>query len=148
MKMKKPAIFIFAILFLLISSFIKVEKRAARPSAAPQSPAPEIEARSALAKDLVSHEILLKKNEKEPLPLASIAKIISALVILDENMADEEVAVSRDAIEAPEPSSLRVREHFKIGDLLAMVIVESSNDAISALVEHTIQKENKNRKTL
>lgn len=141
--MKKPTIFISVLLFLLISFFVRVEKKTAWPGVLP--PSPEIEAKAALAKDLVSHEVLFKKNEKEALALASLAKIISALLVLDKNKLDEEVVISQDAVLAPEPSSLKVGEHFKVGDLLAMVMVESSNDAISALVEHTIQKESKDR---
>ncbi|OGF61740.1 hypothetical protein A2926_02745 [Candidatus Giovannonibacteria bacterium RIFCSPLOWO2_01_FULL_44_40] len=96
---------------------------------------PQIEARAALAQDFLTGEILFKKNEKTALPLASITKIIALLAVLDKISLDEEIEISKSAVLAPEPSSLRIGEHFEVGDLVAMAMVESSNDAITALYE-------------
>lgn len=140
MRIQNPALLTIAVLLLLFSAFVKVEREPAAPAVPARALPPEIEARAALAKDLVSHEVLFKKNEKEPLPLASLTKIISALVVLEQMGLDEEVVISKDAVLAPEPSSLRVGEHFRAGDLLSMVMVESSNDAITALALRAIQE--------
>ena len=101
---------------------------------------PEVESKSAYAIDLFSGKIIYEKEKNLVLPLASIAKIVSTLVILDALDLNEEVAVSRTAVSAPEPSSLKVGEHFLARDLLAMAMVESSNDAAMALVEAAAQK--------
>ena len=97
----------------------------------------EVIARSALAVDLLTGEILFQKNIYESLPLASLSKIISSLVIVEHLNLDEYVEVTKKAVETEEPSTLRVGEHLKIEDLLAMAMGESSNDAMMALVEHT-----------
>src|SRR3989338_11245732 len=59
-----------------------------------------------------SGKIIYEKEKNLVLPLASIAKIVSTLVILDALDLNEEVAVSRTAVSTPEPSSLKVGEHF------------------------------------
>ena len=101
---------------------------------------PEVEARSAYAADLSSGKMIYEKEKGLVLPLASVAKIVSTLVILGALDLNEEVAVSRTAVSTPEPSSLKVGEHFLARDLLAMAMVESSNDATMALVEAAAQK--------
>ena len=95
-----------------------------------------VEARSALVFDLLTEEILFEKNINEPLPLASLSKIISSLVVADHINLDEYVEITKSAVETPEPSNLKVGEHLLAEDLLAMAMGESSNDAMMALVEH------------
>ena len=104
------------------------------------SPALEISARSALATDLTTGDILFEKNKIETLPLASLTKIISVLVASDELSSDGVVRISTSAIATDGTSSLRAGEHLFARDLMAMAMVESSNDAISALMEHTAAK--------
>ena len=129
---------LFLILYFLpVSKFEPAQKKA---EVLPKSP--DVEARAALAQDLISGEILFSKDPKEILPLASITKILSGLVVLDYVDLDDKVEITKFAISAPEPSSLKVGEHLKAGDLLAMAMVESSNDAITALFEYTKLAEN------
>ena len=121
-------------LFLFLPAPQKNQQEAEKPKTG--RPAPQIEAQSALAEDMLTGEVLFSKNSGEILPLASITKIITLLTVLDYVSLDEEVIVSKASVLTPEPSSLRVGEHFKVSDLLAMVMTESSNDAIFALFEH------------
>ncbi len=94
-----------------------------------------IEAQSALAMRISDGKILFEKNKDEVRPLASLTKIVSALAILRFSDPAEEIEVSASAVKTPEPSSLRVGEHMSVRSLLAMAMVESSNDAIMALAE-------------
>ncbi len=112
------------------------------PAGGPEKnlPAPPIEAKSALAEDLLTGEILFSKNSGEILPLASITKIAALLAVLDYASLDEEIVISRTAVFTPEPSSLRIGEHFLVKDLVSMAMVESSNDAVTALYEYIAQK--------
>lgn len=103
-------------------------------------PAPKIEAKAALAEDLLTGEILFSKNSGEILPLASITKILALLAVLDYASLDEEAAVSKTAVLTPEPSSLRVGERFLVKDLVSMAMAESSNDAVTALFEYAAEK--------
>lgn len=121
-------------IFLFLPAPSKDLKDAAvKPEAA--FPPPRVEAKAASAQDLVSGEVLFSKNAQTPLPLASLTKVISGLVILDYLDPDEEILISGTAISMPESSSLRMGEHLAVKGLLAMMIVESSNDAAYALFE-------------
>ncbi|KKT29936.1 hypothetical protein A3G55_03190 [Candidatus Giovannonibacteria bacterium RIFCSPLOWO2_12_FULL_44_25] len=110
------------------------------PSQPSKPPSPQIEAKSALAQDFLTGEILFSKNSDAILPLASITKIITILAVLDKLDLDEEVEISSKAVLTTEPSSLRVGEHIKVRDLITMAIVESSNDATYALFERAYKK--------
>jgi len=91
--------------------------------------APEIEAKAALAKDFSTGKILYEKNSDYPLPLASLTKIISSLTTLDFVSLDEKIKTQKG-------------EHFKARDILAMIMVESSNGAVETLFNHTAGKNN------
>lgn len=95
----------------------------------------QVEAKSALALDLLTEEIIFEKNPSKPLPLASLTKIISSLVVVDHIDLNKYIEISKSALSAPEPSTLRAGEHIRAEDLLAFAMGESSNDAMMALVE-------------
>ncbi len=128
--------FLGFILFLPVS---RTEPQKIQPSFNKNLP-PKVEAKAALAQDLISDKVLFSKSSKEILPLASLTKILSGLAILDHVGLEEEIEITKFSISAPEPSSLRIGEHLKAKDLLAMAMVESSNDAITALFEYAFQK--------
>ncbi|MBI2021157.1 D-alanyl-D-alanine carboxypeptidase [Candidatus Giovannonibacteria bacterium] len=102
---------------------------------------PEIDAKSALAEDFVTGKIYFAKNKDLLLPLASLTKILTALVALDRLSLDEVIQISKTAINAPETSFLKIGEHFLARDLLSMAMVASSNDAIEALYEAATDSE-------
>ncbi len=130
---------ILALIVLVPAKRILEEKP---PVPAVKIPPPELEANAALAVDFLNGATLYAKNETKPLPLASLTKIISALVILDLAKEDEEVLISPHAIATEGQSTLIAGEHLTVRDLLVMVMRESSNDAMEALVEHVAQKNN------
>lgn len=101
---------------------------------------PILEASAAFALDLSSGASLYEKNSEQAFPLASLTKIISVLTALDMVSLDEQVLISKQAIVTEGVSSLRSGEHLTVEQLLTMVMVESSNDAIMALVEYAAQK--------
>ena len=141
---KKYIISLFLALgFLAVFAFFPIEKSSQllqKPTIKQSWPQPEIEAEAAMAQNLVTGKILFSKNSDIALPLASLTKIVTLLVVLDHNNLDEPVLISKDAIAIPEPSSLRAGEYLKVRDLAAMAMVESSNDAVYALFEHTYKK--------
>lgn len=143
--MEKDNFYIMAsasLLFLLVLlPSGKIDKKISKNliadvSAAVERPIePQVEAMSAYAYDLTAGRNIFEKEKGLIWPLASVTKIVSALVLLDNIGLKEEIEVSRNAILTPEPSSLKAGEHFLAQDILAMAMVESSNDAVTALVE-------------
>ncbi len=98
----------------------------------------EIEATSAIAVDLASGKILYEKNPETRLPIASLTKIFSALIAIDnvENL-DEAAEVSAFAVNTEGDSGrLIVGEKLSIKDLLYLMLVPSSNDAAVSLAEY------------
>lgn len=70
------------------------------------------------------------------LPMASLAKLMTALVIAESGGLDETVVVGPGAASATGTRlGLRVGEKYKAGDLFAAMLVRSANDACRALAD-------------
>lgn len=101
-----------------------------------RAPVPIINAKSYLVGDINTGEIILAKNEKMALPIASISKLMTAIVA-DENYGlSEEVKVTDEAINTyGKQGRLLVGEIYKISEILYPLLLESSNDAAEAIAE-------------
>lgn len=102
-----------------------------------ESISPVIEAKSLYSVDLETGTPLLVHDIFTRRQIASIAKLVTAMVILDTHAIDEKVTVSYNA--ASQDGSrmwLRPGEEITVGNLLAGMLVNSGNDAAVALAEH------------
>lgn len=101
--------------------------------------APEITAKSAISVKINksgAEKIVFEKNPDEVLPIASLTKLMTALVALDYYDSSLTVRVSREAVGQPENfGQLKVGEQLSVENLLYIALVESSNDAAFALSE-------------
>ncbi len=80
--------------------------------------------------------ILYQKNIKEKLSIASLTKLMSAIIVVENYNLDKIVEISRKAIDAPEEvGRLRPGEKITIRGLLELSLLVSSNDAAQALSE-------------
>ena len=96
-----------------------------------------VPAHSVLLKDLKSGRVLYEHETGKRLSPASLTKIMSALVILENGRLDELATVSQNAARAPKTHlRLRVGEVFRLEDLLKAMLIVSANDACLAAVEH------------
>lgn len=105
---------------------------------------PEFTARAILSYDLSSDQILYEKNSKEKLPIASLTKIMTAVVIIENEDLNELVTVSRRAAEIGE-NSMMLKEGEKLTrkELLFGLILPSGNDAAEVLAEtSTVGRDN------
>ncbi|HOK35293.1 MAG TPA: serine hydrolase [Candidatus Pacearchaeota archaeon] len=81
-------------------------------------------------------EILYQKNIDEALPIASLTKIMTAMIALDNYSLSNEIEVSKSAVETEGTSGmLSPGERMTIEGLLDLSLLVSSNDASSALAE-------------
>jgi serine-type D-Ala-D-Ala carboxypeptidase (penicillin-binding protein 5/6) len=106
--------------------------------AAPAAAAtPEVDARAYLVQNAQTGEVLLARRAHERLPVASITKLMTALVALDRTMPSELVTVDPDAAGIT-GSTIRLRagERLPVRDLLAAALIQSANDSAVALAEH------------
>jgi D-alanyl-D-alanine carboxypeptidase (penicillin-binding protein 5/6) len=99
--------------------------------------APVVAAKSVLVVDLGSGVTLFEKSANQRLPIASLTKLMTAVVAREHYDLDTVVTVSRKAA-AMEPAKawLRPGEKITVRELLGALLIASANDAAVALAEH------------
>ncbi len=100
---------------------------------------PKIDAQSALSveSDLYGQEkIIFEKDSKKILPIASITKLMTAMIVLDNCDLSAEVVISEsaDAV-AAQKQDIKLGDKLSAEKLLQIMIVGSSNKAAQALSE-------------
>ena len=110
----------------------------ASPIRFPPTPdGPEVGAAASLVIEVTSGETLHESNPDEERPMASVTKMMTALVVRQHAELDERVRVSEDAAAVGEAEvGLVAGEVWSVRDLLAAVLIRSGNDAAVALAEH------------
>jgi len=100
---------------------------------------PLVEAQAALVMDVESGLILYQKNPNSPRPMASLTKIMTAILILENHRSGEVVTVQDDFTQYPELGVrlwLHQYEKITIDDLLIGLLVPSAGDAALALAQY------------
>ena len=101
-----------------------------------------IPAHSILLKELRSGRVLYQHEIGKRLSPASLTKIMSALIILENGQLDDLVTVSKNAARAPKTHlRLKVGEVYRLKDLLKAMMMVSANDACLAAIEHVGENE-------
>ncbi len=96
----------------------------------------DIKAKSYCVMERQSRELLLAKNLDQELPIASVAKIMTAIVALENSSFDVELKVSSPAAAIGEAvMGLTAGERLTIEKLLYGLILPSGNDAAEVLAE-------------
>lgn len=91
-------------------------------------------ARAAYLFDVKTLRPLFAKNEDMRLPIASLTKIMSAIVVLEHLHAHDVVTVTSESIRVDGTKrDLTVGDRFTVSDLMRYMLVQSSNDAAVAL---------------
>lgn len=95
---------------------------------------PDIQAKAAGVFDPKGNKFLYSKNIKEELPIASLTKITTAIVALENLILDDPITISKKAVMTEgENGHLIIGEKLTVRDLLYIMLMESSNDAAVAL---------------
>jgi D-alanyl-D-alanine carboxypeptidase (penicillin-binding protein 5/6) len=85
----------------------------------------------------VNGTTLWSQAEERRLPQASLAKIMTALLVLEQGRAEELITISKTAArETGSRIGLRQGEKLRTQDLLAATLLSSANDACRALADH------------
>jgi len=100
----------------------------------------EIGAKSAISlwvdDNFLHKRILFGKNISEQLPIASLTKLMTAFVVIENYNLDQTVSISKEAVAQSEyAGNFKAGENFSVRNLLYSVLMESSNDAAYALAE-------------
>lgn len=99
-----------------------------------QPSVPDVTAAAVLILDRVSHEMLYKKNSRQKLPVASLTKLMTAVVALENLPLDEVVAIQNPADNGSKMGLVN-GEKIRIEDLIWGLLLSSGNDAAYALME-------------
>ena len=98
----------------------------------------DLYARSAVLMDADSGRVLFAKNDGHPMPMASTTKIMTCILTLENANPEDVVEVSAYAAKMPDVQlHIEKGEHYKLGDLLYSLMLESHNDSAVAIAEHT-----------
>lgn len=120
------------LLFLLAAC---VALAVAAPSIA--GPPPEVDANSYLVANAKTGELLAGAHENDRVQIASITKLMTALVVLEHAKPSDEVRVNARSSTVGESSiDLAPGERLTVRDLLAAALIQSANDSAFALAAH------------
>lgn len=96
---------------------------------------PRLHAKAAYVVDATNNRVLFQKNPERPFPIASLTKLMTALVFFQTNPEfDRVVEISREDVRNSSRSHIRPREEITVRDLLHAAIMSSDNVATKALV--------------
>jgi D-alanyl-D-alanine carboxypeptidase (penicillin-binding protein 5/6) len=91
-------------------------------------------ASGAVVLDLDSGQTMFARSVAAPRPMASLTKLMTALIIAENHAMDEKVVVPRAAADVGgNEAHLPHGETFTVGDLLSATLVTSANDAATTL---------------
>jgi len=95
-------------------------------------------ARNAVVLDPVTNEILFEKNASASVPIASLSKLMTAIVFLEQNPdLTRSVEVTRPDLAGAGRTQLYNRERVALGDLLHMSLMCSDNAATRVLTRES-----------
>ncbi|MCY8636151.1 serine hydrolase, partial [Bacillus spizizenii] len=126
MRIFKKAVFMVMISFLIANVNVNTAHAAI-----------DVSAKSAIVIDGASGRVLFAKDEHEKRRIASITKIMTAVLAIESGKMDETVTVSANAVRT-EGSAIYLTEgqKVKLKDLVYGLMLRSGNDAAVAIAEH------------
>ena len=146
---KKTLKFIFAILFIAMYLFpqkiyaenlINTNNKKVENIKEEKDIFKHITAPNLLLADTKTGKILYERNIDEKIYPASLTKLMTAILVVENCELDEIVTVSENAVLSVPTgyvnSNLQVGEELTVEDLLYVMLIPSANDAANALAEH------------
>ena len=109
------------------------EAPAVRPPP-PNIPSPRVRAEAAIIFDPLTGNAVWELNAREPRPIASITKVMTAMLFLDQEPdLSRDVVISRRDVRSASTTYLRRGERVSLRDLLHLALVASDNVAARVL---------------
>lgn len=99
-------------------------------------PIPTLSAASYLVADIDTGDVYAAKDDAVVRPIASVTKLMTALVANETIMFDKKITVPRGSLKDVMVSSDTVPETFVVGDLLYPLLMESNNNIATALAQY------------
>jgi serine-type D-Ala-D-Ala carboxypeptidase (penicillin-binding protein 5/6) len=105
--------------------------------------APEITAKSALVYDLTARKVLFSKSPAMRLPMASLTKIMTAVIALESPRKYDEYSVTQGDLVGENSMGLSGGEKLSLDELMYGLILTSGNDAAETLASNYPQGRSK-----
>jgi D-alanyl-D-alanine carboxypeptidase (penicillin-binding protein 5/6) len=100
-------------------------------------PGPTLDANAALVVHLETGRVLFEKNSNVQVPIASLTKLVSVVVTTELFDMQEIISIASTSIRVDgQKQTLYEGERMSVGDLVTMMLVESSNDAAYAVAAY------------
>jgi serine-type D-Ala-D-Ala carboxypeptidase (penicillin-binding protein 5/6) len=96
-----------------------------------------VTAKSVLMFDLTSEKVLFEKNPREKLPMASLTKIMTAIVSLENPRSDNQYTVKGADLVGEDSMGLSPGEILNLEELLYGLMLPSGNDAAEVLASNS-----------
>lgn len=137
--MKKRRLFSFLLLLVLLAGMFSVPVFADGEEADDTGPF-EVHAKAAILLDMNTDRIIYEKNLDERVYPASLTKIMTCLVALENGNLSDIVTIDEGAFTGLDGNSstagLQVGEQLSFNDLLYCLMLSSGNEAANAVAEH------------
>ncbi len=92
-----------------------------------------LEAKSVVVWDVVNDRELFSKNSDMPLPLASLTKVLTAVMANEKLNENQKIQITKEDLEPEGDSQLVVGDTWQVKDLRDFTLITSSNDGAFAL---------------
>lgn len=137
MKTVLLSVFILVSIFYISSfsnSTVSAESDAIeRKLVVSESSSPQIDVSSYLVFDIKSGEVILSQNPETELPIASITKLFTAKKLFEENFTQDIEITKRDVETEGRAGKLVAGQVYSAQELIFPLLLESSNDAATAI---------------
>lgn len=123
----------------------EVHREGSQPEKIQETLGPALRAHAFLLLDLESGAVLTAHEPSAVHPIASLAKVLTAVTVVRSAELDDVALVSEHAVRAGRKGAdmqLKAGERIRVEDLLAGLLIPSANDAAVALAEHVSGSEN------
>lgn len=95
-----------------------------------------VSAEAVLMYDLTKKKTLYAKNQTKRLPMASLTKVMTAIVALENRVIDDRYLVKREALVGEDSMGASPGETYSLEELLFGLMLVSGNDAAEVLAMH------------
>lgn len=100
---------------------------------------PDLRAEAAIIYNPVTHQVLWEENATDSRSIASITKVMTAVVFLEHEFdLDREVVVDPADVRGASTTFLRGRERLSLNDLLHLTLIASDNAAARTLARYSL----------
>ncbi|MEO0002706.1 MAG: hypothetical protein RLZZ22_398, partial [Pseudomonadota bacterium] len=121
---------------LAAASMVNAAERRPADVASGPDELPKLSANAVFVMDQNSHEVLVSKNDKVVMPIASLTKLMTGLLVADAKLAlDEEIMITEDDLDIYKGtgSRLSVGTQLTRGEAMHLALMSSENRAAHAL---------------